>query len=227
MDDIDELFRGVAQGNARGIAEMLRYRPELSRAVNEDGVSILTFARYVDRWAVLRELIEAGPPLDIFEAASLDRADDVRALIEADPAQSRAYDARGMTALHVAARHGCGDVARLLIERGAGIEARARNARAATPLHIATAAAQHDVARILLRAGADPDARDGDGATPLIIAAAAGDRTLVEMLIARNANVDVRDSHGRSAAAVAARRGHVELAARIHLGERVIDRSTA
>jgi ankyrin repeat protein len=226
-DDVAELFRKVAQGNVRGIEEMLRFRPELARAADANGLSVLCFARYLGERAALQLLIDEGPSLDVFEASSIDRVADVRAMLDGDASLVAARDGEGLTALHVAARHDCANVTQFLLDRGAEVDARSRNARAVTALHVAVAARATGAMRVLLRAGADPNARNGEGATPLMLAAAAGQREIVEILVARNANVDVRDGSGRTAAELAARRGHRELAARIRLGERVIDRSTS
>jgi hypothetical protein len=42
--------------------------------------------------------------------------------------------------------------------------------------------------------------------------------------VAANANVDVRNEAGKTASDIAASRGHVELAARLRLGERYVER---
>lgn len=58
-------------------------------------------------------------------------------------------------------------------------------------------------------------------------AAFANNRELAEMLIARNADADMRNEEGRTAADVAAGVGNMELAARLRLAERVVDRRNA
>src|SRR3990172_11790006 len=100
MDETTQIFTEVGCGNTAAVAEILRWKPELSRVRDPSSLSILQFARYMGRDAILDTLIEAGPPLDIFEAATIDRADAVRALLSHDPALATAYSADGFTAPH-------------------------------------------------------------------------------------------------------------------------------
>lgn len=223
IDDIGELFREVAVGNAHAVAAMVHYRPELSRAVDSHGLSVLEFARYAGRQEILAALIAAGPPLDIFEAASLDDAKTV-ALHAKNDAQRDARDAAGRTALHHAARTDACAALVVLIDAGAEVNARAE-ASGETPLHLAVARGSVGAARLLLRAGADPNAQQRNSLTPLMLAAATNARAVAEMLFARNALSELRDAAGETAADIAAARGHLELAARIRVGERMIDRS--
>jgi ankyrin repeat protein len=226
MDDITELFRQVGQGNRDAVAEMLRFRPELARARAASSLSVLAFARYMDQPAILDLLIGAGAPLDIFEAASIDRADVVRNLLAADPALARAYSSDGFTALHLAAYFGATEAISALIQGGANIEARTTNFLDNMPLHAAAAGGRIEACRLLLRHGADPNARQHGKHTPLMTAAFANNRELAELLIARNADVDLKNDEGKTAADLAAGMGNMELAARLRLAERVVDRST-
>lgn len=224
-DDVAELFRHVGQANVASVAEMLRYRPELSRARDSSSLSVLAFARYMGNDAILDMLVDAGPPLDIFLAASIDRADRVKELLAADPALASAYSDDGFTALHFAAYFGATDAIAALIASGAAIEAKTKNFLENAPLHAAAAGGRIEAARLLLRHGADPNARQHGRSTPLMTAAFANNRELAELLIARNANVELRNADGKTAADVAASIGNMELAARLRLGERHVERS--
>ena len=51
IDDIAELFRKAGQGDTRGVAEMLQFRPDLARYRTDAGLSILRFARYMEAGA--------------------------------------------------------------------------------------------------------------------------------------------------------------------------------
>lgn len=226
-DDIAELFRETGRGRIDAVARIIGFRPELARARDASGISILRFAAYMGDEAILRALVAAGPPLDVFEAASLDCDDIVRAHLAADPAVARPYDTqRGVTPLHDAAAAGALRAIDALIAAGAVVDALSRDDTRRTPLLAACASGGTEACRALLRAGADPDARDASGVTPLMIAARANDRALAELLVARNANHDAHDRDGHTAADIAAAAGAHELAARLRLGERVIDRRT-
>jgi ankyrin repeat protein len=226
MDDISELFRKVGVGDAAGVATMLRYRPELARARDASSLSVLQFARYMGHDALLQQLIDAGPALDIFEAATIDREAAVRALLAADASLAGAYAADGFTALHLAAHFGSLGAMRALLEAGAGIEAVTRNFLANMPLHAAAAGGRIEACRLLLRHGADPNAKQHGGFTPLMAAAFHNSRELAEMLIARNANIEVRNDEGKTAADIATGVGNMELAARLRLGETVVERGS-
>jgi ankyrin repeat protein len=227
VDDIAELFQKVGVGDATRVAEMVRFRPELARARDATSLSILQFARYVGQWAVLELLIEAGPSLDVFDAAALDRADLVRALLSADGELAKAYSDDGFTALHFAAYFGALGAIPALLDAGARIEAVTKNFLTNMPLHAAAAGGRMEACRLLLRAGADPNARQHGGFTTLMTAAFNNNRELVEMLVARNVDVDLRNDEGRTAADIAASVGNMELAARLRLGETFVDRATA
>lgn len=227
MDDIAELFLRVGQGDAVRAREIVRFRPELARACDAHGLSVLQFARYMGEQAIFDALIAAGPPLSIFEAASLDRVDRVSELLASDRGLHRIFDSDGQSPLHLAAAAAANGAIRVLLNAGAAVDLHAQTPERETALHVAARRRHADTCRLLLRSGADPNARRADGATPLMIAAAQNERELVEMLVARNANVEARDSAGRTAVDVAAAAGNPELAARLRLQERVIDRAKA
>ncbi len=73
-----------------------------------------------------------------------------------------------MTPLHEAAAMGHLEVARLLLERGADVNA--KNKHGFTPLHFAAGIGHTDVAKLLLEHGADVNAKDEHGRTPADIA---------------------------------------------------------
>ena len=224
IDDVAELFSKAGVGNVPRVAEMLRYRPELARCRNRNGLPVLLFARYMGQTDVLRMLIDAGPPLDVFEAAAIDDGDGVRAALSLDPSGNAVFDANGRTALHLAAAYGSVAAIDALAAGGASLDSQSRDEHRQSPLHAAVERRQLEAARALLRHGCDPNAKQHGGLTALMIAASHNSREIAELLVTRNANVDVRNDGGKTASDIAAARGHLELAARLRLGERYIDR---
>jgi uncharacterized protein len=173
-------------------------------------------AVYAGDEARVAALLGAEPELDVFEAAAVGRTERVAELLEADPALASAWAEDGFTPLHLAAFFSHPETARLLLERGAPVDAVARNdAIAVTPLQSAVTAANDDTAALLLELGADPNFRHGRGFTPLHAAAHHGSERLVELLLAHGGDRFLADDDGRTPAAYARDAGHAALAARL------------
>jgi ankyrin repeat protein len=147
----------------------------------------------------VERLLAGDPELDVFEAAALGRIERLRQLLDADPELARARSADDGTALHFAAFLRRPEATRLLVERGAELEARAPAFGDVTPLHSACASGERESARILLEAGADPNVRQQGGFTPLHAAAQNGDEELARMLLARGADPEAPTDDGRKA----------------------------
>ncbi|HEY6013731.1 MAG TPA: ankyrin repeat domain-containing protein, partial [Candidatus Limnocylindrales bacterium] len=162
-----DLIAAVKEGDATRVAELVAEQPELATARDLRGVSALMLARYrLDR-QVTDALLQADPELDVFEATALGYVDRLRARLDEDPAAVTATSGDGFTALHLAAYFGKAEVARILLQAGAGVNAVADNEMRVQPLH-STAAGRHlEVCRLLLAAGADVNARQAGGFTPL------------------------------------------------------------
>jgi ankyrin repeat protein len=160
-------------------------------------VSALMQALYTDDTAKVDELLAAGPELDVFEAAALGRVDRLRELLDASPELAQAWSPDRATALHFAAFFRQPEATRLLVERGADLEAVSPTFGDVTPLHSACASGERESARILLEAGADPNVRQRDSFTPLHAAAQHGDEELARLLLARGADPEAQTEDGR------------------------------
>ncbi|KAK0627410.1 ankyrin repeat-containing domain protein, partial [Immersiella caudata] len=99
------------------------------------------------------------------------------------------------TALHVFAHAGEVSMVRLLLERGAEVDARDRNG--STPLHWASWAGKLDTARELLMSGADINALDKLSRSPLFGAAGGGYADVVRLLLVRGADKSLRGGKGK------------------------------
>ena len=112
------------------------------------------------------------------------------------------YRYRGDTALHMAAAAFQRSAARLLVQKGAALDA--RNRRGAEALHYAADTnwwnpkAQSETITYLLSAGAHANAKDANGATPLHRAVRTRSAMAVGALLAGGADVNITNKNGSS-----------------------------
>jgi ankyrin repeat protein len=220
MTDTDDLFDAINAGDESRAVEVLAAQPELASSRDGQGLSPLMQALYHGLIRLVPALRHAsGEDLDLFEAAATGDVDRLGQLIDAGSPTTQ-WSSDGFTALHLAAFFGQPNAIRLLIDRGADIEAVAtstRFAREARPLHSAVAARERQACGILLKAGADPNSRQHGGFTPLLQAAQLGDEALVNLLRDHGADAGALLDDGRSAAELAEEAGNERLALRLRL----------
>jgi ankyrin repeat protein len=159
-------------------------------------------------------LAERGPE-DVFEAAAVGDVARLAALLDEDPARAGAFAEDGFTALHLAAFFRQAGALRLLLERGAPVDAVATNPMRVRPLHSAAASGETEAGRLLVEAGADVHARQQGGYTPLHAVAQHGDAVAVDLLLGAGADPVAANDEGRTAADLAREAGHEGLAARL------------
>jgi len=100
-----------------------------------------------------------------------------------------------LTALHFAAGGGAGEVAVMLLHRGAEVDA--RDTVQMTPLHHACELGQTKIAEVLLAHGADVNAVGGvHGYSPLHLAVQNDHVDLAGMLLDRGGELNAREGHG-------------------------------
>ena len=208
-----ELFLAVATGDRESVDRLLAERPALLHTRNEDGVSLVVWARYVNQPELANALAERVDTanLDLSEAAALGRTERVRELLDGGCGVDD-HTPDGFTPLHYAAFFGHADLARLLVERGATLSCVAKNDMSVTPLHSALAGRHREIARLLIDSGADVGARQKLGWTPLHAAAQTGDTELVELLLARGADAAACTDDSVTSADLAEAGGHSEIA---------------
>ena len=125
-------------------------------------------------------------------------------------------DSQGTTALMWACMGGHETVVRLLLEKGANIEAKDQDQQ--TALLIAAEGGYESVVRLLLEKGANIEAKDGLQQTALSTAAYFGHEAVVRLLLEKGANTEAKDQSGTTALLVAADRGY-EAVVRLLLGK--------
>jgi ankyrin repeat protein len=215
MGSTERFFAAIEAGDAELVRSMVAADPTLASARDEQGVSAQMRARYRSDGEIVDAVMGAGPTIDVFEAASLGDVERLRELLDADPSLATAFSGDGFTALHFPAFFGGVDAARLLLDRGADVDAHGRGWMTGTPLNSAAAGGHADVARLLLDAGADPNARQASGWTPLHSAAHNGDLELVELLLAGGADPAATNDDDGTVLNMAEGGGSADLVARV------------
>ena len=151
-----------------------------------------------------RDLIAAGEDLEAQDkfvgtalhwAALIDNGDAAQVLIAAGVDLNTHARGDGTTALHLAAQRGSVEVAAVLIEAGAAMDA--RDTFGNTPLHYAAGNDQVGVAALMLDAGADINVRViQDGLKPLHRAAEGNAPGMIELLVHSGVDIDEKSSSG-------------------------------
>ncbi|MFC4637436.1 ankyrin repeat domain-containing protein [Deinococcus hohokamensis] len=214
-DAVNDLFSAIHANNLPGVQLLITAEPELLQARSPSGLSPVLFAAYYRRPEILRALIGAGAPLNIYEAAAAGETAQVEALLETQPDLLHTFSPDGFSPLGLAAFFGHDEVAELLLARGADVNAVSRNAMAVQPLHSAVAGDHARLAQALVRAGAQVNAAQHGGFTALMSAAQNGNSALVAFLLSVGADPAARTAEGQDALALALESGHEAAAAQL------------
>ncbi|MDX2161739.1 MAG: ankyrin repeat domain-containing protein [bacterium] len=161
QDTINE-FVVAAHFDFDKVRSMLETQPAL---LNENATWVETSiqaAAHVNRADIVEFLLGQGAPLDITTAAMLNQADDVRAMLEADPAMIDDTGAHNLPLLYYAAISGNIELAAFLYEKGAVVNV---EDGITSPLHGAALFGRTDMAAWLIDHDANPYTVDFDGKT--------------------------------------------------------------
>lgn len=205
------LFEAIKAGDAAAVGRLIDGDHSLLEAV-ENHVSTVMWAVYNGKVEIARLLVNRGKRLTFHEACALGETDLALRMLDSDPSllQSRSPDGYPAAGLPIFFRHP--ELARLLIERGADVNAAADNAQRVAPVHAAAAVGDHATMRLLLERGADPNARQQVDYTALHAAATHGDVEMARILLAAGADRHARASDGSTPAEVAVKHGKSEFA---------------
>jgi ankyrin repeat protein len=142
------------------------------------------------------ERLAAGSELDVFEAAALGRTDRLQDLLDEDPARANAFGDDGFHPLGLACFFGHADAARLLLERGADVNALSRNEHVQTAAIHAAAAGEgkdepvrYELVKLVLEHGADPNLPQGGGFRAIDAARQNGDERVEQLLVEYGATI--------------------------------------
>jgi ankyrin repeat protein len=220
MGTENPIWKELENSSADNLRKKLDSEPELARARDTDGVSLLLRAAYQRKDDIVQVYLSFRDELDIFEAAALGKLDRVKRWIDEEPGQLARFSPDGFTPLHLACFFGNLDCARLLVDRGAEVGPVSRNPMTVTPLGSAAASGHRAIVELLLTHGAEVDRAQRGGFTPLHSAAHNGNEALVEILLTHGANPERKAEDGRSAADFARENGHDAIAQRLTSGDR-------
>jgi ankyrin repeat protein len=212
MTDINQSFELLAKGEIDALRRLLENDPTAAEARDTAGVSLLMQCLYRGHRGLALAIAAKKAELDIFEAASLGRLGRLSECAS-DTARLNAASKDGFTALHFACFFHQPEAARILMEKGAAVDAVAANPMKVMPLHSAASTRNLEAARLLLEHGAPVNARQQGGWVPIHAAAQNGDRDMVELLLRYKADPTLANDEGKTPAAVAREKGHAEIAA--------------
>jgi len=99
----------------------------------------------------------------------------------------------GMLPLHQASSNGYVEITKILIEKGANVNATTSNGY--SPLMLACYAGHEQIVDLLIKNGANINQKDAVEKTPLIAAAQNGYKSIVSILIAEGANINEKDKY--------------------------------
>jgi uncharacterized protein len=186
------------------LRDELERDPDLAGTRNADGLSPVLYALYNGKSELVEPLLDANPPLDVFDAAAVGRTRGLEELLDGEPGLVTSWSKDGFTPLHLAAFFGEEEAVKILLERGADVNVVSRNPNiVVTPLHSAAAGSHPGVVKLLLEAGADVNAAQDRGFTPLHSAANNDDRESAEALLAAGADPRLTTDDGKTAADIA------------------------
>jgi ankyrin repeat protein len=156
-------------------------------------MSDLLEALYQGKTEQVQKLLADDPELNVFEAAALGKTDRLRELLDEDASRPNAFGDDGFHPLGLACFFGHVEAARLLLERGADVNALSRNERIQTAaIHAAAAAegkeeARYELVKLALEHGADPNLPQGSGSRAIDAARQNGDTRVEELLVQHGA----------------------------------------
>ncbi len=209
------LHYAAHEGYKQIVEALLAYGADVNIGERYYNATPAEFAMHKNHNEVVELLISKGSDISPLHFALYmkDRA-KAKSLIEggADVNKRTPYGTTPLpyvtTPLHRAIDAGFKDIAELLIEKGANVNA--KDKWDWPPLHSAVSADLKDIAELLIEKGADVNAKIHWDWTPLH-SAVYGHNEIVELLIAKGANVKARDGAGRTPLWYAQDEGHTEI----------------
>src|SRR5262249_7462079 len=134
-----DAFLAIEHGNLARLKELLAEEPALASARDEQGVALVLRAAYRYQPDAVAAIQAYHPELDIYSAAAIGDVARVTQLLEHDHTLAETLAGDGFSALQLACFFAQPACARLLLERGANVEAISKNGMELRALHAAAA----------------------------------------------------------------------------------------
>jgi len=193
-----DAFLAIERGDLARLKELLAEEPALASARDEQGVAIVLRAAYRQQPDTVAALLAYQPELDLYSAAAVGDALRVGQILELDYAASQSFQGDGFNGLQLACFFAQPACARLLVERGANVEAVSKNGMELRALHAAAAGRSLECVELLLEHGAEPNSTQHGGWTALHAAVSIPDPRMVALLLARGADPRQQNEFGKS-----------------------------
>ncbi|MHB1000690.1 MAG: ankyrin repeat domain-containing protein [Armatimonadota bacterium] len=155
-------------------------------------------------WFIFISTAQSAP---IHDAVIKGDTTKVSSLLKANQSVSNTCDKSGATPLHYASSSGRIDLIKLLIGKGANIDARKPDGVA--PLHIAASAGRLEAVQFLIDSKADVNAVDLAGRTPLSISMEKQNVDVIKILLSHSAKCGKPSSVANASASVVFPKSHV------------------
>lgn len=198
----DDIFEAVKQNDVQQVTRLIEREPQLARARNQNGVSVLMQSVYENKPEITRRLRAEVGDLDLYEAAALGDVARLQTLLAGNASQVNSRSADGFSPLHLACFFRHPEAAQVLLSAGA--DANAVSAHRIAVIHSAAASRDAGLVKLVLAAGADPNVQQSGGYTPLQSAAMHNNVEMVRVLLDAGADPSIKNDAGQTAADIAA-----------------------
>jgi ankyrin repeat protein len=201
--ELPPIHQAASEGNIDRVRELLDSNPTLIESRDEGGRTPLRAAVFCGHTYIVLLLLKRGAKAELppIHQAVLDgNIERVRELLDGNPTLIESWDEVGRTPLRTAAFCGHTDIVRLLLDRGANIEAATTGGW--PPLLTAAQNGHTDTVRLLLYKGAKIETANSHGGTPLLYAAQQKHLEIVKLLAIQGANINMQTELARRVFAV-------------------------
>ncbi|XP_071954118.1 ankyrin repeat domain-containing protein 17-like [Antedon mediterranea] len=221
VSDYTPLSLAASGGYVKIIKLLLRHGAEInSRTGSKLGISPLMLAAMNGHTAAVELLLDMGSDINAqietnrntaLTLACFQGRTEVVSLLVDRKANVEHRAKTGLTPLMEAASGGYADVGRVLIEKGADVNAAPVPSSRDTALTIAADKGHYRFVELLLQYGALVDAKNKKGNSPLWLSCNGGHLEVVQLLVNAKADIDSQDNRKVSCLMAAFRKGHVKV----------------